>query len=146
MREAASGHDNARRLANKLLRLHQTDPVTGLLLDGWRTKHLHLLRYKAGVNKRTLRLGLGWSFTGSLFTGWPGRYDSYVLKNFDLPALTRKDLTKDQAAQKFIWQRTAAAISTLRALLSQRLKPAEDDTLLERVCKACLMDNVSTGR
>ena len=71
LREAASGHDNARRLANKLLRLHQTDPVTGLLLDGWRTKHLHLLRYKAGVNKRTLRLGLGWSFTGSLFTGWP---------------------------------------------------------------------------
>src|SRR5262249_52489571 len=124
--------------------LHQTDPVTGLLLDGWRTKHLHLLRYKAGVNKRTLRLGLGWSFTGSLFTGWPAA--TIAMYSRISIFLTRKDLTKDQAAQKFIWQRTAAEISTLRPLLSQRLKPAEDDTLLERVCKACLMDNVSTGR
>jgi hypothetical protein len=83
----------------------------------------------AGVNKRTLRarLELYRLFVHRL----AGRYDSYVLKDFDLPALTRKDLTKDQAAQKFIWQRTTAAISTLRALLSQRLKPAEDDTLLE---------------
>jgi hypothetical protein len=34
LREAASGHDNARRLANKLLRLHQTDPVIGTP-SGW---------------------------------------------------------------------------------------------------------------
>ena len=129
LREAASGKDNARRLANTLLRLHQADPVMRLLLDGWRTKHLHLLRYKAGVNKRTLRvrLELYRLFVHKL----AGRYDSYVLKDFDLRSLTRKDLTKDQAPQEVIWQRTTAAISTLRALLLQRLKPVEDETLLE---------------
>ena len=43
------------------------------------------------------------------------------IEDFDLCQVTRKDPTKDQAHELVKWQRTAAGISSLRRMLSQRL-------------------------
>jgi hypothetical protein len=49
------------------------------------------------------------------------KYSICGIEDFDLRQVTTKDPTKDQAHELVKWQRTAAGISTLRLMLSQRL-------------------------
>ena len=49
------------------------------------------------------------------------KYSICGIKDFDLRQVTTTDPTKDQAHKLVKWQRTAARISSLRLMLSQRL-------------------------
>jgi hypothetical protein len=129
LREAVTRKDQGRRLANALLRAYSCDPVMASILESWRNRHLHLLRYRKGMQGRLLRS------RRELYRLWAGElarnYDACAMKTFDLRSLDRKDLTRDRPPQEVIWCRKSAAVSILRALLGQKLTIIDAYPLLE---------------
>jgi hypothetical protein len=124
-----TSQDNAKRIGNALVRVYEIDPLLKLILDTWHTKHLHLLRYKQGVHKRTLlgRLEIYRLFVHRLCKAG---YTHFIMPELDLRRVVRTDLTRDKPAQEVIWQRSAAAISTLRSILAEKLELVEDPEAL----------------
>jgi hypothetical protein len=107
--------DNPRRLAAALLKIYREDPALQPDLEKWRKHHFHLLRYKKGLNDKLIRIRreIYRKFVSELAK----KYSICGIEDFDLRQVT----TKSQAHQLVKWQRTAAAISSLRLMLSQRL-------------------------
>jgi hypothetical protein len=107
--------DNPRRLAAALLKIYREDPALQPDLEKWRKHHFHLLRYKKGLNDKLIRIRreIYRKFVAELAK----KYSICGIEDFDLRQVT----TKSQAHQLVKWQRTAAGISSLRLILSQRL-------------------------
>jgi Putative transposase DNA-binding domain len=111
--------DNSRRLASALLKLYRENPKLQPELEKWCKQHFHLLRYKKGLQDKLSRIRreIYRKFVSELAK----KYSICGIEDFDLRQVTTKDLTKDQAHELVKWQRTAAGISSLRLILSQRL-------------------------
>jgi Putative transposase DNA-binding domain len=107
--------DNPRRLAAALLKIYREDPGLQPDLEEWRKHHFHLLRYKKGLNDKLIRIRreIYRKFVSELAK----KYSICGIEDFDLRQVT----TKSQAPELVKWQRTAAGISSLRLMLSQRL-------------------------
>ena len=107
--------DNPRRLAAVLLKLYREEPTLQPDLEKWRKRHFHLLRYKKGLNDKLIRIRreIYRKFVSELAQ----KYSICGIEDFDL----RQVATKSQAHELVKWQRTAAGISSLRLMLSQRL-------------------------
>ena len=107
--------DNPHRLATVLLKIYRENPTLQPELEKWRKQHFHLLRYKKGLNDRLIRIRreIYRKFVSELAK----KYSICGVEDFDL----RQVATKDQAHELVKWQRTAAGISSLRLMLSQRL-------------------------
>jgi hypothetical protein len=107
--------DNPRRLAAALLKIYREDPTLRPELEKWRKHHFHLLRYKKGLQDKLMRgrREIYRKFVSDLAK----KYSICGIEDFDLRQVT----TKDQAHELVKWQRTAAGISSLRLMLSQRL-------------------------
>jgi Putative transposase DNA-binding domain len=107
--------DNPRRLAAALLKIYREDPMLRPELEKWRKHHFHLLRYKKGLQDKLMRgrREIYRKFVSDLAK----KYSICGIEDFDLRQVT----TKDQAHELVKWQRTAAGISSLRLMLSQRL-------------------------
>jgi hypothetical protein len=107
--------DNPRRLAAALLKIYREDPALQPDLEKWRKHHFHLLRYKKGLNDKLIRIRreIYRKFVSELAK----KYSICGIEDIDL----RQIATKSQAHQLVKWQRTAAGISSLRLMLSQRL-------------------------
>jgi hypothetical protein len=111
--------DNPRRLAAVLLKIHREDPTLQPELEKWRKHHFHLLRYKKGFNDKLIRIRR--EIYRKFVSDLAKKYSICGIEDFDLRQVTTKDPTKDQAHKLVKWQRTAAGISSLRLMLSQRL-------------------------
>jgi hypothetical protein len=107
--------DNPRRLAAALLKIYREDPTLQPELEKWRKHHFHLLRYKKGPNDKLIRIRR--EIYRKFVSDLTKKYSICGIKDFDLRQVT----TKDQAHELVRWQRTAAGISSLRLMLSQRL-------------------------
>jgi hypothetical protein len=110
--------DSPRRLAAALLKLYRENPTLQPELEEWRKQHFHLLRYKKGCRTN---LCAAREIYRKFVSGLAKKYSICGIEDFDLCQVTRKDSTKDQAHELVKWQRTAAGISSLRLMLSQRL-------------------------
>jgi len=111
--------DNPRRLVIALLKIYRENPTLQPELEKWRKQHFHLLRYKKGLQDKLMRgrREIYRKFVSELAK----KYSICGIEDFDLRQVTTKDPTKDQAHELVKWQRTAAGISSLRLMLSQRL-------------------------
>jgi hypothetical protein len=107
--------DNPRRLAAALLKIHREDPTLQPELEKWRKHHFHLLRYKKGLNNKLIRIRR--EIYRKFVSDLAKKYSICGIEDFDLRQVT----TKDQAPELVKWQRTAAGISSLRLMLSERL-------------------------
>jgi hypothetical protein len=107
--------DNPRRLAAALLKIYREDPTLRPELEKWRKHHFHLLRYKKGLNDKLIRIRR--EIYRKFVSDLAKKYSICGIEDFDLRQVT----TKDQAHELVKWQRTAAGISSLRLMLSQRL-------------------------
>ena len=107
--------DNPRRLAAALLKIYREDPTLQPELEKWRKQHFHLLRYKKGLNDKLIRIRR--EIYRKFVSDLAKKYSICGIEDFDLRQVT----TKDQAHELVKWQRTAAGISSLRLMLSQRL-------------------------
>jgi hypothetical protein len=109
---------SARRMANGLLKAYRFDPTMQPVLESWRAKHLHLLRFRRGLHENTLRARreIYRKFVAQMAT----RYAYCLFKDYDMRPMSRKNLTRDQEAQEVTWCRREVATSTLRSMLSQR--------------------------
>ena len=107
--------DNPRRLAAALLKIYREDPALQPDLEKWRKHHFHLLRYKKGLNDKLIRIRR--EIYRKFVSDLAKKYSICGIEDFDLRQVT----TKDQAHELVKWQRTAAGISSLRLMLSQRL-------------------------
>jgi hypothetical protein len=107
--------DNPRRLAAALLKIYREEPALQPDLEKWRKHHFHLLRYKKGLNDKLIRIRreIYRKFVSELAK----KYSICGIEDFDL----RQVATKSKAHELVQWQRTAAGISSLRLMLSQRL-------------------------
>ena len=112
---AAWAGGNPRRLAAALLKIYRENPTLQPELEKWRKQHFHLLRYKKGLQDKLMRgrREIYRKFVSELAK----KYSVCGIEDFDLRQVT----TKDQAHELVKWQRTAAGISSLRLMLSQRL-------------------------
>ncbi len=102
-----------------LLKIYRENPTLQPELEKWRKQHFHLLRYKKGLQDKLMRgrREIYRKFVSELAK----KYSICGIEDFDLRQVTTKDPTKDQAHELVKWQRTAAGISSLRLMLSQRL-------------------------
>ena len=107
--------DNPRRLAVALLKIYREDPALQPDLEKWRKHHFHLLRYKKGLNDKLMRIRR--EIYRKFVSDLAKKYSICGIEDFDLRQVT----TKSQAHELVQWQRTAAGISSLRLMLSQRL-------------------------
>jgi len=111
--------DNPPRLAAALLKIYRENPELQPELEKWRKHHSHLLRYKKGLNDKLIRIRR--EIYREFVSDLAKKYSICGIKDFDLRQVTTTDPTKDQAHKLVKWQRTAARISSLRLMLSQRL-------------------------
>ena len=111
--------DNPRRLVIGLLKIYRENPTLQAELEKWHKQHFHLLRYKKGLQDKLMRgrREIYRKFVSELAK----KYSICGIEDFDLRQVTTKDPAKDQAHELVKWQRTAAGISSLRLMLSQRL-------------------------
>jgi hypothetical protein len=109
---------NVRRITGSLLRLYRENPKIQLLLEDWRKQHLHLLRWKKGLHGHLMRnrKDVYRNFVCALSK----KYSICGIEDFDLRDVTEKDIAKDQVHQIIKWQRTCAAVSSLKMMLSQK--------------------------
>ena len=107
--------DNARRLAAALVKIYREDPTLQPELEKWRKHHFHLLRYKRGLADKLIRIRR--EIYRKFVSDLTKKYSICRIEDFDLRQVT----TKDQPHELVKWQRTAAGISSLRLMLSQRL-------------------------
>jgi hypothetical protein len=107
--------DNPRRLAAALLKIYRENPALQPDLEKWRKHHFHLLRYKKGLNDKLMRIRR--EIYRKFVSDLAKKYSICGIEDFDLRQVT----TKSQAHELVQWQRTAAGISSLRLMLSQRL-------------------------
>src|SRR6516162_1324780 len=107
--------DNPHRLVIALSKIYRENPILQPELEKWRKQHFHLLRYKKGLQDKLMRgrREIYRKFVSELAK----KYSVCGIEDFDLRQVT----TKDQAHELVKWQRTAAGISSLRLMLSQRL-------------------------
>lgn len=110
--------DNPRKLAGVLLKLHREQPKLQNWLEPWRKKHLHLLRWKKGLNDHLMRSRR--ERYRQFVCELSKKYSVCRLEDFDLRNVTKKDIAKNQVHDLVKWQRNAAAISSLKMMLSQR--------------------------
>ena len=111
--------DNPHRLAIALLKIYRENPTLQPELEKWRKHHFHLLRYKKGLNDKLIRIRR--EIYRKFVSGLTKKYSICGIKDFDLRQFATTDPIKDQAHKLVKWQRTAAGISSLRLILSQRL-------------------------
>ena len=134
--ELAWARSNGRQLASALLRLWRAFPALQPSLEQWRKQHFHLLRYERGLRQSLdrARRDLYRNFVSELAK----TYSICGIEEFDLRKFTRKDAAKDAPPDLAKWHRTVANLSSLTALLKQRMLtqrlPAHNTT---RKCHNC---------
>jgi Putative transposase DNA-binding domain len=131
------GQENTRRVANILLSLYRSNPKFLDRLERWRRKHLHLIRYKSGLEDRLIRqrTEIYRRFANELGK----KYSVGAMEDFDLRKVSRNSDETNLVTKAAKWQQKLAAISTLKAWLSRRMTlvkfPAKNTT---KKCHACL--------
>jgi Putative transposase DNA-binding domain len=119
LRGTCLGGSNGRKLASALLRLWRAFPSLRPSLEHWRKQHFHLLRYERGLRQslNRARRDLYRNFVSELAK----TYSICGIEEFDLRTFTRKDAAKDAPPDLAKWHRTVASLSSLTALLKQRM-------------------------
>ena len=134
--ELALAGSNGRKLASALLRLWREFPSLRPSLEHWRKQHFHLLRYERGFRQslNRARRDLYRNFVSELAK----TYSICGIEEFDLRTFARNDAAKHAPPDLAKWHRTVANLSSLTALLKQRMPtrklPAHNTT---RKCHNC---------
>jgi hypothetical protein len=104
-----------------LMRLHRETPELREEMTDWRTKHLHLVRYKDGIGSRLIRQ------RQELYRCWVAelarRYTVAGIIDFDLRQVSEHDVTKEETYQseQAAYYRTKASVSGLRTMIGYKL-------------------------
>jgi hypothetical protein len=118
--ELARAGSNGGKLASALLRLWREFPSLRPSLEHWRKQHFHLLRYERGLRQslNRARRDLYRNFVSELAK----TYSICGIEEFDLRTFARNDAAKHAPPDLAKWHRTAANLSSLTALLKQRMR------------------------
>jgi hypothetical protein len=101
MVEAVDGKSNqqqsAARIAHQILRRYHQEPALRPALSAWRSRHLHLERYRKGLHSRLLRR------RRDIYCNWvaslAGQYREVLTSKMDLRVLAVHQPEKESLAQ-----------------------------------------------
>jgi hypothetical protein len=115
-------HSSQRSTGKKvaaMLKLYDTRPKLKAELTPWRKQHLHLWRYRRGieVSLRQQRRDIYRCFVDRLAK----RCATCGEEDLNIKGMAHKDLTKDDVIKEVRWQRHVVAVSTLKAMLRNKM-------------------------